>query len=157
MYGARAWVRQKSWEIRRWRSELNDDRRLIRRGHTQRVGLLLAVDDVASVRHDIDDLRVLRSRCRIDEPAKAGNEIFGDDLVAVRPARIRAEREGVRLAVRADAPLLRNTRRGAGVFRESRQSFAEITQDRLRLDGARALGIERIRIRPIAAQEDVVG
>src|SRR6185437_13285836 len=107
----------------------------------------------AGARDHGERLRARRCGRWLNEGAQRGNELGGHYSIAVRPSRVRTELEYIGLAIRAESPLIRDTRCGTGVFRQGRKPFAQITQDALRLDGARLLWIEGIGLRASTAHQ----
>ena len=79
------------------------------------------------------------------EAPQAINEVFRRDRVAIRPARIRADSEGVGKAVRRDLPAFRRGRdhRAAGVV--AHQALADVAQHVGRLHAAALLRVEGFR------------
>ncbi len=142
MHGARARMREQARQVRHRRRELNDESAVVRRRDAQLIALHLAADDFRGVPDDVDDLRVLRGGGRIDETPQRDNEVQRNDLVAVRPARVIAQRERIGFAVGTDAPFLRHAWRGARVFRECGEAFAQVAQHGLRFHRAGALRIQ---------------
>ena len=117
------------------------------------VGGLPAGDDVGGVRDRFQHQRVLRGGRGIHEPAPGGDEVLGNDAVAVRPARRRAEPEGVAAAVRGNRPALRGAGDGRAVGRHGDEALVAVAQDRHRRFHARELRIDGIGLAAVAAAQ----
>ncbi len=104
VHRAGARMRQQRRQVRCRRGERHDHGGVVGRRDAERLGRLAAGDDVAGVGDDVDVLRVAGAGRRIDQAPQPGDEVRGHHPVAVRPARLGAQVEGVDPAVGADAP-----------------------------------------------------
>jgi len=153
VHGEGARVREHREEVGGRLDEVDDERRILRRRDTERLGRLPARDDVGGVHDGLEHQRVLGGGRGIDEPPPRRDEIPGDDAVAVRPARIRAQRERHAAPALRRLPALGNARDRRAVRRHRDEALVTVAQDRHRRFHAGELRVDGVGLAAVAAAE----
>ena len=144
-------MREHRDEVRARLGEIHDERRLVRRPDAERLRGLSSRDDIRRVDDRLQHQRVLRGGRGIDEAAEGRDEVLGDQPVAIRPARGRAQSKCIAAAVFGNRPALRSTRDGAAVRRHRDESLVAVAKDRHRRFHARELRVDGVGLAAVAA------
>jgi hypothetical protein len=142
-------VREQAEKVRRRVLELDLERVIVERAHTELGRRELARRDLVGVHDRAQDERVTRQRRGVDAAPEAEDVVIRGDLVAVRPARVAAQSEHVGLAVRAHGPRLGAARHGIALRRFVDQPFEQVAQNVRAGHFLVAMRVERLNLRAV--------
>ena len=107
--------------------------------------------DAARVLHRVQDARVFRPRARVHQAAEGVDEIRRRDRVAVRPARLGAQVEGVGQGVHADVPARCHAGPQPAFAVEDGQALVKLVEYPSFRDRRHLVGVEGGRLHRLAA------
>jgi len=116
-------VVQQAEEVGGRRLQTHLQRLVVDRQDAELVGWQLAGDHGLGVDDRVEDLRVLRAGGRVGRAPQAEDEVVRGDRIAVGPAGVGADVEGVDRAVVADVPGLSRARDHRAVWRLDGQAL----------------------------------
>ena len=113
--------------------------------------------DLGGILDGIEDRRVLGQGGRIGTAAQAVDEVIGRHRIAVAPAPLALQSEGVDEAIVTDRPALGSAGNQRAVGRFGHQAFKEIAQHIGSGDAFRAMRIQGFGLGAVAPAQDLYG